>query len=199
MKKGYTLIETVAAIAIFALAMGVVVGLIIASYRTYGQSWQKSSAAEQAREAIETMVQEARKARSGEDGSYLIGKADDGEFLFYSDIDKDSRVERVRYFWQAGETTNSLKKGVIEPFDDQGITSYPLDQEQVFTLSSFVCNDLPVFRYFDSNNQEIIGIESRILETRLVQVYLIVNIDPEKTYQNFELLSSVQIRNLKEE
>jgi len=199
MKKGYTLIETMATIAVFTLATGVVVGLIITTYRTYGQSWQRSSAANEAREMIETMVQETRKARSGEDGSYLIGRADDGEFLFYSDIDKDNSVERVRYFWQVGETTNSFKKGVTEPFDNQGVISYPLDQEQIISLSSFVCNDPPIFKYFNSNNQEIAEPGSRILETRLVQIYLVININPEKTYQNFELSSSAQIRNLKEE
>jgi prepilin-type N-terminal cleavage/methylation domain-containing protein len=199
MKKGFTLIETLATIAVFALAMGLVVGLIIVTYRTYGQTWQRSSAANEVRKTIETMVQEARRARSGEDGSYLIGKADDGEFIFYSDIDKDSSVERVRYFWEAGETVNSFKKGVTEAFDNQGVISYPLDQEQIVNLSSFVCNSLPVFKYFDSSNQEIAEPGSRILETRLVQIYLVVNIDPDKPSQNFELLSSAQIRNLKEE
>jgi prepilin-type N-terminal cleavage/methylation domain-containing protein len=199
MKKGYTLVETLVTVAVFALAMGVVVGLIITTYRTYGQTWQRSSASNEARKAIETIVQEARKAKSGEDGSYCIGKADDGEFIFYSDIDKDNSIERVRYFWQAGEITNSLKKGVIEPFDNQGVISYPLDQEEITTLSSFVCNDPPIFKYFDSSNQEITEPSSRILETRLVQIYLVINIDPGKPYQNFELLSSVQIRNLKEE
>ncbi|OGZ18237.1 MAG: hypothetical protein A2Z68_00805 [Candidatus Nealsonbacteria bacterium RBG_13_38_11] len=145
------------------------------------------------------MVQEARKTRSGEDGSYSIGRADDGEFIFYSDIDKDNSVERVRYFWEAGEPTNVFKKGVIEPFDDQGVISYPLAQEQITSLSSFVYNDPPIFKYFDNSNQEIVEPGSRILETRLVQVYLVINIDPGKSYQNFELSGSAQIRNLKEE
>src|SRR4030043_138936 len=177
MKKGFTLVETMATIAVFALAMGLVVGLIVMTYRTYGQTWQKSSTTNEARKTIETMVQEIRKARSGEDGSYLLGKADDGELIIYSDIDKDSGIERVRYFWQAGETTNSFKKGVTEPFDNEGVISYPLDQEQIENLSSFVCNDLPVFRYFDSNNQEIIELSSRTLNTRLIQVYLAINAD----------------------
>ncbi|HXK31875.1 MAG TPA: type II secretion system protein [Candidatus Paceibacterota bacterium] len=199
MKKGFTLVETMATIAVFALAMGLVVGLIVMTYRTYGQTWQKSSTTNEARKTIETMVQEIRKARSGEDGSYLLGKADDGELIIYSDIDKDSGIERVRYFWQAGETTNSFKKGVTEPFDNEGVISYPLDQEQIENLSSFVCNDLPVFRYFDSNNQEIIELSSRTLNTRLIQVYLAINADSDNPSQNFELLSSAQIRNLKEE
>jgi len=199
MKKGFTLVETMATIAVFALATGVVIGLIITAYRTYGQAWQRSVSANEARKVVETMIQEARKARSGEDGSYLLGKADDGELIFYSDIDKDGSIERVRYFWQAGDTANSFKKGVIDPFNDQGVISYPLDQEQITALSYFVCNNPPIFKYFDSNNQEIAEISSRILGTRLIQIYLVVNIDPEKTYQNFELSGSAQIRNLKEE
>ena len=96
--KGFTLIETLVTIAVFALIMGAVSGLIIMVYRTHGYTFQQSVAIGEARKGIETMVKEIREARSGEDDSYPIVIAADKEFIFYSDIDKDGEVERVRYF-----------------------------------------------------------------------------------------------------
>lgn len=200
MKKGFTLVETMVTVAIFTLAIGIAIGMIIAAYRTYGETWRRFSVVNEARGALETMIQEIRKADTGEDGSYPVGEAEDGELTIYSDIDKDGSIEKVRYFWQEGETANFLKKGVTESFvDDQGITSYPSGQEEITVLNYFVCNEPPIFRYFDDNNQEIAEADDRVLGARMIQVYLVVNTDKEKTSQNFELLSSAQIRNLKEE
>ena len=200
MGKGFTLIETLLTIVVFTLATSIISGLIILTYRTHSYNWQQSSAVNEARKGVETMVQEIRKARTGEDGSYPIEKAEDEELIFYSDIDKDGSVERVRYFLQEELSANSFKKEVTEAVvSPSGKVSYPSGQEQVVNLSSFVCNNPAFFRYFDWDNQEIAIPGSRLLGTKLVQVYLVINADPSKPSQNFELSSSAQIRNLKEE
>jgi type II secretory pathway pseudopilin PulG len=98
MKNSFTLIETVVTIFIFALAMGAISGLVMMSYRTHSFTWQEAAAIGEARKGIETMVKEIREARVGDDGAYIIEKAEDYEFIFYSDVDKDEAVERVRYF-----------------------------------------------------------------------------------------------------
>ncbi|MBU0476733.1 prepilin-type N-terminal cleavage/methylation domain-containing protein [Patescibacteria group bacterium] len=95
---GFTLIETLVTIVIFALMMGVISGVVIMLYRTQDFTWQHSQAIDEARRGIETMVKEIREARVGDDGAFLIEKAEDYEFIFYSDVDKDEQVERVRYF-----------------------------------------------------------------------------------------------------
>ncbi len=98
MKNSFTLIETVVTIFIFALIMGAISGLVIMGYRTHSFTWQEAVAIGEARKGIESMVKEIREARVGDDGAYIIEKAEDYEFIFYSDIDKDEAVERVRYF-----------------------------------------------------------------------------------------------------
>src|SRR4030065_2103057 len=72
MGKGFTLIETLLTIVVFTLATSIISGLIILTYRTPSYNWQQSSAVNEARKGVETMVQEIRKARTGEDGSYPI-------------------------------------------------------------------------------------------------------------------------------
>ena len=319
---GFTIIETMVAIAVFALIMGVVSGFIVMAYQTHGYTFQQSIAINEARRGIEIMVKEIREARSGDDGSYPIEMAGDKEFIFYSDIDQDNEVERVRYFlgtvnfgtqtqecqtfikegtcsvsfsnflkgtltsaqvkvsvdgdfgqtkeyaeifadsqkledicktgcsdcpgaWQGTQTfdvknfasDNSLsfladatsyvdplcphsmkakfefswtenlsglahefKKGVINPLvGPGGSITYPSDQEEVTILSSYVRNVPPIFRYFDQNGNELIDLPARLKDTKAMEVYLVVNVNPNRPPQDFELKSTVQLRNLKNE
>lgn len=318
--RGFTLIETLVAIVIFTLISGAVSGLVLVLYRTHSYTFQQSVAIGETRKGIETMVREIREARPGDDGSYPIAKAEDKEFVFYSDIDKDGETERIRYFlgtansgsevgecqtfssggscsvdfsdflqgdlilseiqisvdgdfawnnqeyadvyadgyylgricqlgcsdclgdWQGLRTfdvtsyasddnisflidatnrvdpscpfamrarfelswteeipnqANNFKKGVTNPTGTPPV--YVLDGEEIWTLSSFVRNVPPIFRYFDGAGEEITEMPARLVDTKLMEVYLIVNVNPDRSPQDFELKSSVQLRNLKEE
>jgi prepilin-type N-terminal cleavage/methylation domain-containing protein len=324
-KKGFTLVESLVAVAIFALAMGAVVAFVLISYRTYGYTWQQSVAVNEARRGIEIMVKEIREAKTGDNGSYPIEVAQDKEFIFYSDIDGDGLTERVRYFlgttnsgsqekecvtfsdggscsvsfddflsgtlesaelevslegdfgwaqehadiyvdgvflgdricrtgchdclgaWEgntvfdvtsqasdgnlqvladANFRVNNIcswinpshsmkakfklswteeltlgesifKKGVISPVGDPA--QYPEDQEEVTILSSYVRNSPPIFKYYDGEGNRIEYYPSRLIDTKLIKVFLVINIDPNRAPSDFELESSVQLRNLKEE
>ena len=321
---GFTLIETIVAISVFTLILGALFGFVTMAYRTYGYTWEQSLAIDEARRGIEIMVKEIREARSGDNGSFAIERADDKQFIFYSDIDNDGKTERVRYFlgsinsgnqtqecvsfvkggicsvtfsnflqgtivsaqlrvsiegdlgnsneyaeifadgtklanlcqagcsdcagtWQGTQTfdvtsqagdgsiqfladaTNQvdsncdwqnpnhsikvrfelswteeiigagyeLKKGVIKPTAPP--VQYPLEQETFSLLSSYVRNAPPIFEYFDSQGNKITDSPARLVDTKLMQVFLIVNIDPNRPPSDFELESSVQLRNLKQE
>ena len=148
--KGFTLIETIVTIVIFALAMGAVSGFIVMGYRTQSYTWQQSVAIGEARRGIETMVKEIREARGGDDGSYIIEKAEDFQFIFYSDIDDDGKTERVRYFVEGSD----FKKGVIDPTGWP--IKYPKENEVVTILSQYVRNQPPIFRYYDGDGQPIV-------------------------------------------
>ena len=323
--KSFTLIETLVTIIVFTLAMGAVSGFIVLAYRTQSYTWQQSVAIDEARRGIDVMVKEIREALPGDDGSYPIEQADDKEFIFYSDIDKDGDTERVRYFlgmvnsgnqtqecvtfsdggscnvtfsnflqgtlesaevevsvegdfgwnnqeyaeiladgidlgnvcrtdcsdcagiWQGDtvfdvtdqanddfiqfmadatwrvdnicdwqdpnhamkvkfelswtenvtEGQTDFKKGIVNPIGFP--IEYPLDQEEVSILSSYVCNAPPIFEYFDANGDQITEYPARLSETKLMKLFLVINVDPDRAPENFELESSVQLRNLKEE
>ncbi len=318
--RSFTLIETLVTIFVFSLAMGAVSGFVLMAYRTQIYTWQQSMAIDEARRGIETMVKEIRKARQGDDGSYPIEKADDKEFIFYSDIDGDGKTERVRYFlgtvnwgkenkecqtsvkggtcevsfsnflkgelksaqvkvsvegdfgsppeyaeifadgekigeicralcsdcpgtWEGTETfdvtsqardhsisfladatfqvdpqcphsmkakfefswteelaglAHEFRKGVIKPVvGPAGQISYPSDQEKISILTSYVRNIPPIFEYYDQNGNKITDYPARLKDTKLMKVYLVVNVDPNRPPQDFELESFVQLRNLK--
>ena len=187
---GFTLIETLVTIVIFALIIVLVFSIIVALYQTHGYGWEQSVAIDEARRGIENMVREIREARPGDDGSYLIEEAEDFQFIFYSDIDKDEKTEKVRYFIEGTD----FKKGVIDPTDWP--IKYDSEDEEVLILSTYVRNLPPIFRYFDGQGNELPP-PARLKDTKLMRVYLVVNVNPNRPPQDFELESEVQIRNLK--
>ncbi|MBL7053326.1 MAG: type II secretion system protein [Candidatus Portnoybacteria bacterium] len=325
-KNGFTLIEMLVTMSIFVIAMGTVAGFVITSYRSQGYILQQSSAIDEARKGIETMVKEIREAKMGDDGSYIIEKAEDYEIIFYSDIDKDGETEKIRYFIyqtstiiseeddcvsynQGGScnvdfnnfTDQPIEQAEVEicaegdlnggneyvdvyadgeylnqicrngcgqcsnqwdgctPFDvttqaadgsisfmadgssavgsggsgfcnweqnnhsmkarftftwtetdmneniilRKGVTQptgypieYPEENEDITILSQYIRNQLPIFRYFDGDNNELDN-PARLEDTKLMRVHLIINIDPLRAPEDFELESNVQIRNLK--
>jgi len=323
-RRAFTLIETMVTIVIFALLMGTLTGFMMWGYRQHGYVWQQSQAIDEAQRGVRTMVREIREARSGDDGSYPIELANEKEFVFFSDIDKDGETERVRYFlgssgsgsdskdcvafatggscqvtfsdflsgtlttatiqvsvegdfswsnkeyatisvdgvalgdvcrtgcndcaatWQGttaydvtGHAADNLivftadatdkvngfcdweeenhamkalfeltwqeevsseehrfKKGVTNPTGTP--PQYVAENEEITVLSMYVRNAPPIFQYFDENGNEITELPARLIDTRLMKVYLVVNIDPNRAPSDFSLESYVQLRNLKE-
>lgn len=326
--KSFTIIETIVALFVLALIMGVVGGFIVMIYDVHGYTWQQSIAIDDARRWTEIMTAEIREARTGDNGAYPIEKAGDKEIIFYSDIDNDNETERVRYFlgivgsgsetkecqtsfnggicnvvfsnfltgtiisaevkvsvngdfgtnkeyaeifadgiklsdvcktgcndcpgetWQ-GTTTfdvtsqadddyidfladatnwvdprcphsmkarfefsftedlsafaHEFKKGVIEPVvGSGGKIEYPLEEEKVSTVSFYIRNVPPIFEYYnrdwpeDTTNNPLPA-PARLQETKLMKVYLVINVEPNRPPKEFELESFVQLRNLKTE
>ena len=97
--SAFTLIEVIVTVAVFAISIVAISQTVLVFYRSQRYTFEESSAINEARKGIETMTKEIRGAETGADGSYLIEKAADNEFVFYSDIDGDNVPERVRYFW----------------------------------------------------------------------------------------------------
>ncbi|MFH1509809.1 MAG: type II secretion system protein [Candidatus Nealsonbacteria bacterium] len=101
-------------------------------------------------------------------------------------------------FW-TGEITqglNELKKGVINPVGYPPV--YPAEQEEISILTSYVRNVPPIFTYFDEEGEEITENPAKLINTKMMKVYLIINVNPERSPTDFELKSAVQLRNLKE-
>jgi len=188
--KAFTLIETMTAIVVFVFAMGAVWALIALAYRSQSYAWQQADAVAQAQRGVETMIKEIRKARGGDDGSYILESAENFQFIFYSNVDNDANIERVRYFIDGSD----FKKGVTKS-SGWPITYNPAN-EVISALSGAVRNAPPVFRYFDGQGQEL-SAPARLKDTTLMRVYLVINSNPNRSPQDFILESDVQIRNLK--
>jgi len=191
-RKGFTLIEAGLAVLIFLLGATTVFSLVEFGYFGKDYTFQQALSIEEAQRGIETMAKEIREARAGEDGSFPIVRAEGFEFSFFSDIDNDGETEKIRYFL---EGTN-FKKGIIEP--ECCPVSYPSSSERVITLTQYVRNAPPIFRYFDKDGNEL-GPPANLKNTKRMRVYLVVNVNPARPPQNFVLETDVLLRNLKED
>ncbi len=196
-QKGVSLIEAMISLAVFSMALAMLYIFYVQGSEIDRYSSEQYQAVESARRGLKTMVKELREASAGDDGSYILASADDQEIVFFSDVDADLATERIRYFLE----DNYLKKGTVEPTGDP--IEYPEAQEQIIIVSEYVRNDTaPIFTYYngdypgdDINNP--LPTPTRLIETKLINVYLKVNVNPETAPENIEIQSDVQIRNLK--
>jgi hypothetical protein len=93
---------------------------------------------------------------------------------------------------------NELKRGVIDPVAGNPVT-YPSANEKITSVSSFVRNAPPVFTYYDKNGMEIGEDDPSILvNIRTVKLDMIIDVNPNRSPNSYELQQMVQIRNLKE-
>ncbi|PIP24866.1 MAG: hypothetical protein COX34_01865 [Candidatus Nealsonbacteria bacterium CG23_combo_of_CG06-09_8_20_14_all_36_12] len=192
MKKNFTLIETLITLATFTILILAVSSSIVYLYRTSSYDIQQAQAIDSARRGVDTMVREIREATYADTGAYLIELAQNQSFIFYSDIDRDQNIEKIRYFLD-GEI---LKKGETEATGTP--REYKSQNEKFSLLSEYIQNgSQPIFNYFDKNNNQITDL-SKVGDITLVKVKLIINVNPNRLPADFTLISNAQIRNLKE-
>ena len=70
-------------------------------------------------------------------------------------------------------------------------------EEKKSIITSHIVGDPPIFNYFNLNGEEIEENPSRLIETKSMKVFLVINVDPNRPPNDFQLESFVQIRNLK--
>lgn len=191
-RYGITSLEVMVAMAVFALAITIVSNFIVQNFKAQNFSLEQSSAINEARRGVETMVKELRETLPGDTGAYPIEMADDNELIFFADYDRDTQIERVHY-WLDG---SDFKKGVIEASGNP--LSYSGDElEDV--ISRYVRNndDTPMFVYRDGSYGELTT-PANLTDVKLVHVFLKINVFENKAPMDFELESEVTLRNLKE-
>ena len=112
-KNGFSLIELLVFAGIFLILAAGFLGLQYIFSRNQVTAWQNYLSIEDANNNMAKMLKEIRDARQGETGTYPLEDTQDQQIIFYSDIDYDDVVERVRY--TLNET--SLILGITEPLE----------------------------------------------------------------------------------
>jgi len=194
---GFTLIEAVVALSIFGMTLAVLSAFLSQGMRFQKFTGEQQQQVEYARSSAQTMVKELRGAAPAEDGAYILDLAEDQEIIFYSNIDDDPETERVRYFLDG----ITFKKGVVEPSGEPAV--YDPATETVTTLVEYVRNGAtPTFVYYNGdypgdmiNNP--LPTPTRLTETKLLSLYLKINVDESQVPSETEVITEVQIRNLK--
>lgn len=189
---GFTLIEVFTVIAISTLSFFVINSFILRMYRANSYATEQSVAIDQARKGILDIVECLRGATISDTGSFPIVSVGTSTITFYSNIDNDVNVEKVRYFLDG----NILKRGVKKS------TGSPLaytSSEEVKVIAENVRNVInitDIFNYYNNLGVKITDL-TKITDITFVKVNLIIDINPNRAPEDFNLRSSVSIRNLK--
>jgi prepilin-type N-terminal cleavage/methylation domain-containing protein len=197
-KKGVTMIELLISIFIFLLVISAVTFFIVQNLKNYGFTYRQTLSIEEGRETIKTMVKEIRETKPSDDGHYAIAEAATSTFTFYSDIDRDIQVEKVRYF----RLNNLFEKGVTKPTGTP--LSYNPGDEQTIVLSSYlVPTTTPIFTYYNGNYpsdtiNNPLSYPVDLTAIKMVRVRMIINVDPSRPPKDYILDTFVQLRNMKD-
>lgn len=145
--RGFTIIETIIAIAIFSF---ISIGTSLLFREVLGGSNQHAKSldtADRARVLEFTFINELRNAAVGHDGSSPINEASDAQIVFYSTYrSTPGIVQRIRYY----VATGTLYKGVIVPTGSP--LSYNLGSEMITPIQYDIVNTgTPYFYYYDGN------------------------------------------------
>lgn len=191
--RGISLIESVVAISIFALVIFSITYLLVSFYRYNAHGFQQTAAIDSAGRGIEPTINDIREMDFSDDGAYPIISASTSTFSFYSDIDADSGIEKVRLFLEG----TTLKKGVTKSAGDPPI--YTGQPETIFILSRDVRNITlgnDVFLYFDENGAAVSDL-TKIFDIAFVKMNVTVNVNPALSPNDFTLRASTAFRNIK--
>ena len=193
--NGFTLIETLVVIAVFVVIIGMVVFGIVFFYKTNAYTLEQTIAINDARNGIERTSQDIREATYSDQGVYPIYQMSATTLYFYSDVDKDNSVERVKFYLDTDNSTflREITNSSGNPLSYDG--SYSTTTVEI--ISSHTRNNAlseKIFSYYDNDGVEITDY-NKMLEVAFVKIKLIVNVNPYRAPSDFELRSSASLRN----
>lgn len=197
-QKGLTLIEVLITTVIIGIMGAGLLTLQFIIGKNQTSVITNYMSIDEANSRVSEFTKEIRGARASATAAYALEVVDDNEIIFYSDIDFDDEVEKVRYTL----TDNELEKGVIEPVGYP--PSYLEDDEKAWIVSTNVRNaGVAAFYYYngdwpdDQVNNPLVQ-NQRLSDTRTIGIYIRLNQKDDDPGGDYVLESHGQIRMLKE-
>ncbi len=193
--RGITLVEILVAISIFVFLAGATVSLFLSSWKYNRIVWEQLETQNQGRKVVQDFTNELRVASVSSIGSYPVEAASSTEVIFYTHLDADTLVERVRYFFSG----RILKKGVIKPLGNPLV--YNPVNEIITEIAHDVVTATSKFSYYGadfSGSEPPLASPINIVSIKLVSFALTLEEDPNASPVPFSIESKVSLRNLKD-
>lgn len=199
-RKGLTLVETLMAIAIFAIGIEGFTLLFINTWKNNSYTLEMGQSAMAVSQNMNTLVGYLRSVRQSDNGSYPVKSVGANDLVVYSDYDRDGVTERL-HIYKSGQ---DILMGVTDPTETMPKRYLPESgDQQVLTLATRIVNTSsePIFYYYDKNyagasNQNPLASPINIADVRLMKIHLKINIDPNRAPDNIEMQTFVEMRNL---
>lgn len=195
-QTGFTIIEMVVVIGIFSLISAGLIGLVSGVFLQGSKLGTSLADSDQSRRLGLKITQELRNAVYGHTGGYPLNTAGDQQIIFYSNVDNDSDIERVRYYYQNG----SVFKGVVDPTGSP--LTYNTANEVVTNVQSNVANSTtPLFYYYNENydgaNGAALTQPVNVTQVTFVKLNLMVYNKAASAGKYYTVTNGASIRNIK--
>lgn len=196
-KFGFTLVETLVSLAILMFVV-MIASIFQKDIFSLNYTLQAGLNAQlDARHLVKVMVAELRKTTQSSTGAYPIESASSTGVTFYSDVNNNGSIDKVRYFLSG----TTIKKGVITPTGNP--LTYNSANEVTTTLinSVIASSTLPIFQYYPTTytgTTSPLSFPVDVPSIRLVKITVIIDQDPNRSPVQIVVTSSVSLRNLKD-
>lgn len=190
--RGFTLAETLAVIAILSM-VGVALSVsIVQGFRGNAYVFEAASSVDNARRGVTTALQNLREASYAQDGAYPIASAATSTVTFYSDVDQDGPVEKVRMYL----TNGTLYRSVTNPTGNP--PTYTGQPEVIQTVVGYVRNgtSTPLFTYFDASGAQL-SAPVDVSKVAFITMSMDVDLNPTRAPNVYTLTGSATLRNLR--
>jgi Tfp pilus assembly protein PilV len=196
--SGITLLETLVAIAIFAIGVEGFTILFSRSWKQNSYTIEMGQTAMATSQGVNRMVRYVREVRQGENGAYPVQSADDNDLVVFCDYNRDGIAERLHFYLSNG----TLYMGIREPSAGFPKT-YASGDGTIETIASHIVNTaaMPLFAYYDADYPEDsvnnpVATPATAPDVRLVKISIHMNIDPNRPPDNVQIESFAEMRNL---
>ncbi len=190
--RGFTFTETLVVVAILGMVGAALGNMIVFFYRSNAFLLEATSAVDSANRGLEISYTNTREASYGEDGSYPIAAAGTSTLTFYSDVDKDGPVEKVRLYRVGTTLYRAVTNAAGNP------PSYAGQPETTYTISTWVKNatNTPLYRYYDDAGTELTGTID-ISAIRSIRTRLDIDVNPLRAPNVVTFERTATLRNLR--
>lgn len=194
-QSGFTLVETVVVIGVYAILILAITGSTAALYKTNSYVLGQANEIDNARRGMTQWNRDTKEMILAEDGTFPLAVIGEHHLGYFSNTDQDPDVEYVEYIL----ASTTLRKFVYKATGTPASYDFSVpDEEQI--LSLFVQNinqATSTFFYFDETGAALSS-TSPLVDVKYIKAQIIVNIDPYRSPGEFMLRSSIAPRNLKD-
>lgn len=190
--RGFSFPETLVVIAVTGIIGIAINSMIVNFYRQNAYLLQQTAATDNARRGLGTTFTALRESSYGDDGSYPIQNVSTSSITFFSDIDTDGGIEKIR-FYVSGET---LYRGITESTSTP--PTYSGQPEIPTVIAEHVRNgtSTPLFRYYDVNGDEL-SAPVPIADVASIGTSLMIDLNPFRAPDILTLQETATLRNLR--
>lgn len=191
---GFTLIEVIIVSFIATMVITALLRFLSIGHPLAKTTYLQSQSSETARVQLKRLASALREVRTSDTGAFALVETSPQRIIFYADVDGDPAIERVRYELVGTD----LHRGITDPSGTP--VTYDLNQEKSTIVTRFIRNGTdPVFLYYDgdypANPSPLPG--TAINSIKYIQFRLVIDADPSADPAAIEIISQVQLRNLK--